>query len=330
MGLGKFMGRKLGCILSLVFLSAILCDCGAGDYTTQDSGSQGLVQPKMAYIVTNANNQVKNELDQGIIVNTITECVINSDGSLNPCQNVKIKDANNIQSITLNNTGTSLYLTDSTQNTVLKCNIESELLSPICSNVGAGFTQPYGIAANNMNSTFYVTNFAVNTVSMCDIKMPNSCDTFAADFSSPTAIVLNNTSSGAYITNQGNSTVSYCRIISGSLISQCNSTGSGFNAPSALTISAYLYNPLAFIVNHGNNTVSKCNIEANGSLSGCGVESITPEIQSPNGVVINNQLHALYIADSKTGVYKCNINSVGSLSSCTNVLSKGALAITLH
>lgn len=134
-------------------------------------------------------------------------------------------------------------------------------------------------------------------------------------FDSPRTAYINN--GYFYTMNYSNSTVVKCDINTDTgALSNCASTGSGFDRPLGSMIIA---NGYAYVPNSAGatNNVSICAVSSvDGSLSSCSTFS-DPSFDSPSGIAVSGA-YAYIISVWNRGVVACVIDSsTGGLSDCT-------------
>lgn len=187
----------------------------------------------------------------------------------------------------------------------------------------ANFSSPNGIAT--IPGFSYAANASSNNITICSFNdFPTAtCSTTDGGgvFDSPRTAYIHN--GYFYTLNYNNSQVIKCNVnASTGALSNCASTGSGFNKPlGSMTIS----NGYAYIPNSSGNTqnISICAVSPqDGSLSSCSTFS-NSSFSSPSGVAVSGA-YAYIISVWNDGVVACVIDSTtGGLSDCktNNVLT---------
>ena len=122
-----------------------------------------------------------------------------------------------------------------------------------------------------VDTQFLFTLNTDNTISTCLINNTTQAFTSCTSQSSlglndPNSMYVSTWNFYVLITNRGNDTVKRCNIEPTlGIISNCRSTGSGFNAPAGIFVDGNS----AYIANSGENSISYCKIDNNGNLSNC-------------------------------------------------------------
>ncbi|WP_440683199.1 beta-propeller fold lactonase family protein [Cysteiniphilum halobium] len=149
-------------------------------------------------------------------------------------------------------------------------------------------------------------------------------------FASPTGITLTETKNGskAFIVNSGNNTVSQCDVNTtiGTFSNCQNSGGSGFDQPSAITLTKG--GSKAFIVNY-NNTVSQCDVNTTtGTFSNC-QDAHATGLTLPTGITLTADDKKAYIINTTEPagngiVIHCDVNpKTGIFSNCQDAHATG-------
>jgi DNA-binding beta-propeller fold protein YncE len=102
-------------------------------------------------------------------------------------------------------------------------------------------------------------------------------------------------------------------------LSNCMTTGAGFDGPEDLVISG----GYAYVTNTSNDTVSTCVVSGvNGTLSAC---TTSPVSGQPMGIALRGS--QAYISTRNHGIYLCAVSGTGTLSNCA--LSNGGASFGL-
>lgn len=215
----------------------------------------------------------------------------------------------------------TVLITNSGNNKVSYCTIQSNGSFGTCSTSSNTFSTPYGVGLNPTATTAYVVNQGNSTVSYCSINSDGSLsgckDTSGTGFSLPYQVAINPTTTYAYVTNFSSNTVSYCPIKSDGSFGSCTKISeTAFNEPAGVTINAA--GTYAYITNLGNSTVSVCSINSNGGFGTCNTTNGSSNFSSPSGISINPAGTYAYIANNNSNsITYCEVSNIdGSLSSC--------------
>ena len=125
----------------------------------------------------------------------------------------------------------------------------------------------------------YISNWNGNSISLCQVSdvdgsLKNCSITASSGFDAPEAIAMNASGTILYVANiatpMGGGSLSYCQVntTSGAL-SECASTGNGFDTSGPDGIAINPSGTIAYVSNAFNNTVKACNIDSTGVLSAC-------------------------------------------------------------
>ena len=212
----------------------------------------------------------------------VSTCTIDAlTGAFYNCYDTDANLYSGYQTITFNATETLAYITSFSNNTIVKCNVNSTThnLSG-CSSTGTQITQPQSLSLNAANTRAYITNYSGSiNVTQCNVE----------------------TSTGNLI-GCGNS--------GATLISSSGTDDIEFNSTETF----------AYISADTGGKITQCNVNAStGNLSNC-VDSGATNLGIPFGMALNSDNTFIYVADfSNSNIKICSITpGTGHLTACEN------------
>jgi hypothetical protein len=259
---------------------------------------------------------------------SVRKCLHNeTTGAISDCEDSGATGLSHPIAAQLNPQGTLAYITNSSNDEVLKCTVnDSGSLTGCVDSGAAGLAGPYEIAFNSSDTTAYITNALAylstnDNVMKCNVGVSgglSGCLSANVSFSaSATGLKLNAADTQAYISSANNNSVLHCTINGTGDLTNCNSELI-MTCPAQITL-----NPagsVAYIGQGctGNTKVYSCDVNAmTGVLSGCAATA--PDFSRPVGVAINSANTRAYVSDNAAGiVYQCDIAAGGALSNCSN------------
>jgi hypothetical protein len=212
--------------------------------------------------------------DQGTtdVLPNVYICTVNT-GETPPtfssCQNTNVPHFNQPLAVDYISTGdgqgVGLYIPDAETGRIGFCSVDSSIDSTgliercIDTGYGAAYSGPSGVtlfapdtpnpdvcSGSFTGSFVYVANTDANTVQMCPIDSGGGfcgeCTdsglgaAFSAPISVAFSVVGDDDVEFAYVTNSGNNTVSQCPVNADGTFAPCDSTGSGFVAPTGIAL----------------------------------------------------------------------------------------------
>ena len=279
--------------------------------------------------------------------NTVSYCLINSDGSLSSCTSTG-SNFSSPYGVAINPAGTYAYVANLTapslmnkagvtapaNNLITYCRINQDGGLSSCIAMSTDIVGgPTSIAINPAGTYAYTTNLTVgmttipaSAISYCPINSDGSFGTCSATGSAisgvPTGVAINASGTFAYVTVSSSNTVYRCPVNSNGSLGECSSTGSGLYEPYGITINSS--GTFAYMADSSCYLAAYCTInQSDGSFSACqntGFRAVTRclvGILQPAGVAIySNKNIAYFVQSTGTTATYCNLNSDGSLSSC--------------
>lgn len=265
--------------------------------------------------------------------NTVSTCLVNSDGTLSTCVQLQDSTFNGPTSTAFNAAATFLYVANFNNNTVSVCPVNvNGVLAPCTAVADPSFNGPNSIASNVQGTFAYVANYNNNTVSICPIMtggILGSCMVSAQPFFAPNTIKLNLAGTFAYVTNHANNTVAVCSINSNGTFVTCNSSNPGatFNGPTGISLN--LKGTFAYLSNSnnvgGNRNISICPINPDGSLGTCTAYISTLfNFNNFGKIAVNSEGTFVYVVNQINGyITLCSINADGYVGSCSQLFPDG-------
>jgi 6-phosphogluconolactonase (cycloisomerase 2 family) len=244
---------------------------------------------------------------------TISQYVLNSDGSLTPLSSPTVATDRNPFSISVEPAGMYVYVANYGASTISQFRIGADgTLSAISASTVKSGSSPNGVTIDHANRFAYVANLGDSTVSQYKIGLdgqlaPMTVPTVPSG-NSPATVIVDPTDHFAYVGNfganapvppAGPGTISQYSIGSdGSLTPMSTATVVSGSGPNSLTInpsSRYLYS-----ANVGDNNVGQYIINSDGSLTAM-TPSTVPSGARPFGITIDPTGSYVYVANANDG-----------------------------
>lgn len=171
--------------------------------------------------------------------NNVVVCPINGDFSLGTCTPTGSGFAGP-NSVTIDVNDLNVYVANATSNNLSQCVVNLNGTLSACTITGSSVLGLNGIVLDPSNTYAWVASQVNNTIESCFINGDSSlaaCTTAASGFATPFFTAFDSLNSLAYITNNSNNTVSVCSVdLDTGTLSECVTTGSGFNSPKGIVI----------------------------------------------------------------------------------------------
>ena len=209
---------------------------------------------------------------------TVTSCTVTA-GILSACS--ESTGFYNPEGVTLNTTGSSLYVANYNASNVLYCPV-SNLGSCTTAWQGTNASGPHQVIFNSSETKAYISDVSLSAIFFCPAVTAGNLGTCVDSgigvgtiLYSQEGIALNAAANLMYISNSGNGTVLLCSINSDGTISQnnCAATGGNFNYPTGIVLSPN--GQQAYVLDSGVGIVYLCSVNQPGGatplggLSGC-------------------------------------------------------------
>mgnify|MGYP000309568989 CR=1 FL=1 len=293
-------------------LKVLLCLSAA--YPTNwfsQSVTVGPVKSNIAYL-TNAHGQG---------LNTVQICDISSSGmTISNCQSTGA-NFDNPYSIAIHPQNVSAYITNSFDNTLSRCSLNSAGQLIDCSKISSNFNRPLGV---KVSSSPYLVYFAAgddNKIIKCTTQSDGSilgCSSSGSYLDLPTDIALNTSLTRIYVTNYSTSKVTTCNLDPSGDLYGCQYTGSNFSNPTGITINST--GNRVYILNGQSQLVTVCTIANSGLLTGC--TTTGSGLMDPKSIVINKSGTQAFITNTTADrISRCIISSTGHFANCSTAAS---------
>ncbi|MCE3046466.1 lactonase family protein [Legionella sp. 16cNR16C] len=248
--------------------------------------------------INNPSNIVFNQTDTLAYIsssssNAVTQCSVTPiTGTLTNCTDSVIGGLTNSSGLTLNPTGSFLYILNSSGATpLIKCPIDGVGMIVTAGCVNSGATPPAGqvhsgITFNAAGTRAYLVNQFQTTICNVDgtgqligcVNPPSAAITFANG-----SMAFFNNESFAYVAVTSLNSVARCVVLNTGMLTSCFTAGGAVTNPQNIAIDEA--NSLIYISD--NTSVSKCRIDpVTGNFFDC-MDSGATNLNSPDGISLN-------------------------------------------